>query len=414
MDTKQEHRTYQPGDVIELTLDSVAFGGESIGRHEGCVVFVLGGIEGETISAEVMEVKKNFIRAALREVLNPSPHRVRPECAVYGVCGGCQYQHVDYAHQLILKQNQVRETLERLGGLRDAPVLPAIGSFEPYGYRSRVEFHVRQGAGGFRMGFVETNGRNIVDVAQCPISTPGINQNLLDLRKDLSGAKTVLPGWVKLIKFWDAGDGVHAVWMSPRGEVDLHGKEYICINVCSKKFYVPLLSFFQVNLGLIETLVSSVEASLQLDSQHRLLDAYCGVGLFAITLASRVKSCLGIEADQEAVRYARRNAAENGIVNCAFLDKSVDKVLKHPERYLNEIPDRVILDPTRAGCERRGLETLSALRVERLVYVSCNPATFARDAGILCSRGYRLESVQPIDLFPQTRHCELVASLEIR
>jgi 23S rRNA (uracil1939-C5)-methyltransferase len=400
---------YQTGDLLELSLESVAFGGESIARHEGMVVFVEGGIDGEKVWAEITQVKKSFLRARVKEVLQASPHRIHPACEVYGRCGGCQYQHISYEHQLTLKENQVREVFERIGRFKDVPLLPILASPNPFHYRTRVDFHYDLFKGTEKLGFFDVDGRFVVDLEECPISTQGINTEFGRLREDLKSGALAMPDWVEVVKFWDTRDGVESFFMNTRGQMDLRNIEQIVLKVCGKEFQIHPLSFFQVNTEMIPFLAQTVGAYLDLKGNEFLLDAYGGVGLFAILLAHRVRKCFGIEADKNAVRLARMNAEANGVGNCEFIDKSVEKIMKHPERFFQEIPDRVILDPTRAGCERMVLDALIKMKVPVIVYVSCNPATLARDLEILCSNGYSLDKIQPLDLFPQTKHCEAVA-----
>lgn len=402
---------YHPGDLIELKLDSVAFGGEAVGRVDGLVMFVKGALDGEKVLAEVFEIKKNFVRARLKEVLEPSPHRIEPVCPIYGQCGGCQYQHVEYSYQLKLKEAQVRETLERIGGLKDFQMEPIQPSPHPLHYRSRVDFHVDRKRES--IGFIGVEGRNIVDTVECAISTPAINQAYQEMRDEIRQDIERLPEWVDFIKFWDVSGQVHSVFLGARGEVDLRGREFLMHQVCGRQFKIPLLSFFQVNLSMLDDLVQCVGRFLDLKESDVLLDGFCGVGLFAVSLASQAKQCMGVEADRTAIQYARMNAEENNISNCKFLDKSVEKALKHPERYLEDVPNKVVLDPTRAGCEESMLRSLAEMQVKRIVYVSCNPATLARDLAYLSRNGYHLENVKPFDLFPQTKHCEVIANLTL-
>jgi 23S rRNA (uracil1939-C5)-methyltransferase len=403
---------YHPGDLIEIRLDAVAFGGEAVGRLDHLVVFVQGGIDGERVLVEVLQTKKSYLRAKVREVLESSPNRIDPPCPVFGACGGCQYQHINYEHQLMLKETQVREALERIGRLKDFSLMPIKASPHSFGYRSRVDFHLAEEKERMKIGFIGLDGRNIVDMNECPISSPAINTTFQTMRSEIQQGRLEIPRWVEFIKFWDTAEGVKYYFLNPKGQVDLKGDAFITLEVCGKRFKIPPLSFFQVNLEMIPDLVSCVEEFLDLSGHEFLLDAFCGVGLFAILFASKVRFCAGIESDRGAVEYARINAKENQIQNCEFFDRSVEKILKHPERFLKETPDRVILDPTRAGCEVSILESLSNLKVPRIVYVSCNPTTLARDIAFLNGKGYTLEKVQPLDLFPQTKHCEVVASLK--
>lgn len=407
----QERRQYHPGDLIEVQLDTVAFGGEAVGRLDGLVVFVQGGIDGEKVLAQVLQVKKSYLRAEIKRVLESSSFRADPFCPVFGQCGGCQYQHIEYAHQLALKETQVQDALERIGRLKDFSLKPIKASPHPYGYRSRVDFHLVEEDEGLKIGFVGLDGRNIVDMNECPISSSTINDAFQTMRDEIRQGRLEIPRWVEFIKFWDTSEGPRYYFLNGKGQVDLKGDAFITLEICGKRFRIPPLSFFQVNLEMIPDLVDCVEEFLDLRGDEFLLDGFCGVGLFAILLAPKLRFCVGIESDRSAVEYARINAKENGVQNCEFFDRSVEKILKHPERFLKETPDRVILDPTRAGCEPSILESLSNLKVTRIVYVSCNPTTLARDIAFLNGKGYTLEKVQPLDLFPQTKHCEVVASI---
>jgi 23S rRNA (uracil1939-C5)-methyltransferase len=312
---------------------------------------------------------------------------------------------------LTLKEAQVKEAFERIGRLKELSLKPIKASPSPFNYRSRVDFHLSKREEREKIGFIGLDGRQVVDVSRCPITSSVINDVYQTMREEVRLGRLEIPPWVEFIKFWETLEGVKYYFLNGKGQVDLRGDEFITLSVCEKKFKIPPLSFFQVNLAMIQDLVNCVEEFLDLQGDEFLLDAYCGVGLFAILLAPKVKNCIGIESDISAVEYARINAKENDVQNCEFLDRSVEKILKHPERFFKQAPDRVILDPTRAGCEVSVLNSLVKLNVSRIVYVSCNPTTLARDVAFLNERGYTLEKVQPLDLFPQTKHCEVVASI---
>ncbi|MBI1883131.1 MAG: 23S rRNA (uracil(1939)-C(5))-methyltransferase RlmD [Chlamydiae bacterium] len=404
-------KRYAVSDLIELKVDSVAFGGEAVGRLDGLVVFVDGAIDGEKVQAEIVQVKKKYLKARLLKILEPSPFRVKPPCKVFGECGGCQYQHMDYAHQLSVKEAQVREILERIGRLKNFEMDPIKASPHPYGYRTRVDFHLVNEE-SFKMGFIDQGGRDIVDVEECPISSPAINRSYQNLRDEIRGGRAQLPLWTQEIKFWDVEEGVHYFPLGHEGQVDLQGRSFLKIKIRDRVFQVHPLSFFQVNVEMIPGLVDCVEDFLELEGNEFLLDCYSGVGLFTVFLGARVRRSWGVEWDPEAVRVARINAQINGLRNCEFWQGSTEKFFKKAKATLPEKVDRVILDPTRAGCHKTVLESLIALGVPRMVYVSCNPTTLARDLAFLCQNGYQLERVQPLDLFPQTRHCEVVVSLK--
>lgn len=411
---------YQAGDLIEVQLERVAFGGEAVGRLanppssdlSGLVIFVRGGLDGERVMARITHVKKNLLKADVTEVLTPSAHRVQPLCSVYGQCGGCQYQHIDYAHQLCLKEAQVRDSLERIGRLKDFELEPIAGSPDPFHYRNRVDFHIFQGTQDFKIGFVNQEGRRVIDVEDCPISAEAIVSAYQQVRAKIRQGQFEIPGWAQVIKFWDTAEGPRHFLLNLHGKVPFTENTPLVLNVAGKKFKAHPLSFFQVNLPMIEKMAECVERFLDLRGNEFLFDGYCGVGLFAILLGNKVRSCVGAESDPHAIEYAKLNAQENGVTHCEFWNKSVEKILKHPERFFKEKPDRVILDPTRAGCDPMVLEALVKLEIPKIVYVSCNPTTLARDLGILKDKGYILKKAKPFDLFPQTKHCEVVALIE--
>ncbi len=412
--------SYQAGDLIEVQLDRVAFGGEAVGRLanppsadlSGLVVFVRGGLDGEKVIAEITHIKKNFLKAAVKEVLIASPHRVQPICSVYGRCGGCQYQHVEYSHQLRLKESQVKESLERIGRLSHFEMESIFGSPKEFNYRNRVDFHIFHGQETLKMGFVDEDNRKVLDIESCPISAENINTLFHEIREKNRKGELEIPRWAQVVKCWDTLDGAKSYFLNLHGRVPFTENDPLTLEVCSKKFKVHPLSFFQVNLPVVEEMVRTVERFLDLKGNEFLFDGYCGVGLFAILLASKVKFCVGAEADSHAIDYAKMNAQNNQVSNVEFWNKSVEKILKHPERFFKQTPDCAIIDPTRAGCDPFVLEALAKLKISKLVYVSCNPTTLARDLGFLSEHGYAVKKIRPFDLFPQTKHCEVVAMIK--
>jgi 23S rRNA (uracil1939-C5)-methyltransferase len=317
-------------------------------------------IDGEEVEAQIVEQKHAFDRAELRQVLRSSTQRVEPICPYFGRCGGCDYQHIAYNHQLELKQHQVRELLKRVGGQTDVSVLPMIPSRNAYAYRNRITVHAEQG----RIGFFAKNSRNVVDVERCAIAAPDVNEKLKQLRK--KGLR----------------DGSHRTLR----EKDLP------------------LSFTQTNhvvaFELLEYISTRVEG-------HELLDAYCGSGFFGHALAGRFQKVIGVDWNKYAIASAEAVAEPNEQYICANVADAIPSILR--ERH----PHTVILDPSPDGLENRVAGALTAITPERLIYVSCNPATLARD---LLRLGGRLgvRSVQPFDMFPQTAEIETVAVLDRR
>jgi tRNA/tmRNA/rRNA uracil-C5-methylase (TrmA/RlmC/RlmD family) len=371
------------GQTIEVVVEDLAFGGEGVARVQDFVVFIPLVIPGERVRAEVVEVKKNFARARLIQVLEPSPARVEPRCPYFGDCGGCQYQHIQYERQLELKHKQVTDLLERIGGLTRARVESVAPCPRPYGYRNRIMVRSQWNKLEQRLviGYLGADNRRVVDVEQCPIADDRLNEQLQEARRNpppRGGLKVVLR-------------------LEPEG------------------WEVPPDSFFQTNFHALPLLVEAVRACLREGGAEYLVDAYCGVGFFALSCAGQVKHFLGVEVDLAAVRAARRNAQARGITNGEFFAARTEDLL--PDILLRYAPERtvVILDPPRTGCPAPSLELLRRQQARQIIYISCHPAALARDLNILCAGGvYELVRVRPVDMFPQTQHVECVADLRLR
>ena len=370
----------QIGDRLELTIDDIAFGGEGVGRVNDFVVFVPFVLVGEVVEAGVIEVKKHFARAKLLRVAKPSPHRVEPACRYFGHCGGCQYQHIEYATQLELKQKQIADLFERIGKFSAGLVAAVIPCPRPFGYRNRIMVRSQwnKPEQKLNIGFVRWDGGLVEDIEECRIAEPALNEQLQQVR-------------------------LHP---PPRGGLK------VVLRTAPENWDVPPDSFFQNNLFLLPKLVDTVREFLSAGGARHLVDLYCGVGFFGIELAGAVESFLGVECDQRAIKSARRNAAARQISNGEFMARAVEEVL--PELWERFPPSMttVLLDPPRKGCLPRTLEALRAARPAQVIYVSCHPATMARDLNILCAEGvFELARVQPLDMFPQTQHVECVADL---
>ena len=388
------------GQVVELLLTSWGRLGEAMACHEGQDVFVLGGIPGEKVTAEVIRVRRKYVAARVLKVLEPSPSRVEAPCRYYGDCTGCQWQHVDYSAQLDHKRAKVVDALRRVGNLEGIEVLPTLPCPSQFGYRNHARFTVgRQGD----LGFVNRETRRFVRIDQCMLMHDGIN-GILGQLQDRCGETTQLA----IRAGRDTGDYlVQPAMKNPEITIPTGQKHYL-ESVADREFRVASPSFFQVNIDQTERLIELVRGAVNLSGQEILLDAYTGVGTFAILLAPYVKQVYAIEESSAAVSDARKNAA--GITNVEFLLGKTEEVLSDlPQR-----PDIVILDPPRAGCQPSALEKLMNIGAPRLVYVSCDPETLARDMRVLCSGRYKVDQVQPLDMFPQTHHVECVATLSLQ
>jgi len=371
------------GDPITLTIHDLAFGGEGVGRIDEFVVFVPFVITGETVTAVITEVKKNFARAKLVRVVTPAPERIAPECRYFGACGGCQYQHIDYAAQLRYKHKQIADLFERVGKISPDKVQPVLPCPSPYGYRNRIMIRSQWNGPAKRLviGFIRGDNNFVEDIEECKISEPALNEQIRAVRAN----------------------------PPPKGGIK------VVLRVQPENWAVPESSFFQNNFFLLPKLVETVRAFLQAGGSRHLIDLYCGVGFFGIEAADVVDSFIGVEYDQLAIKAARQNAAVRGIANGEFVTAKVEEVL--PELLKNFSPEKtsVILDPPRKGCWPETLELLRQTRPAQVIYVSCHPATMARDLNILCADGvFELSCVQPLDMFPQTQHVECVADLRRR
>jgi tRNA/tmRNA/rRNA uracil-C5-methylase (TrmA/RlmC/RlmD family) len=371
---------FNVGDKLTLTITDIAFGGKGVGRVDDFVVFVPFVLVGEVVEGEITEVKKNFARAKLLRVVQPSPERVAPACRYFGQCGGCQYQHVEYAAQLRLKRKQIADLFQRLGGFAPARVAPVIPSPSPYGYRNRIMVRSQwnKPEQKLNIGFVRWDCGLVEDIEECKIAGPALNEQIKHVR-------------------------AHP---PPRGGIK------VVLRVPPENWEVPPDSFFQNNYFLLPKLVETVRELLRAGGARRLVDLYCGVGFFGIELADAVESFVGVECDQRAAAAARHNAAARKISNGEFIAAAVEAVLPGLLKQFPPPTTAVLLDPPRKGCLPQTLNLLRGMKPAQVIYISCHPATMARDLNILCGEGvFELARVQPLDLFPQTQHVECVADL---
>lgn len=406
-------------ETITLELDAMAHGGEAIGRHAGRAIFVPYAIPGERVRAEITEDHDRYARARLVEVLSPSPARVDPPCPFFGQgkCGGCQWQHIDTAVQARMKGLVTVDQFERVGKFAAPAVFEPIADEVGWEYRNHALFRVTPEG---RLGFLAARSHEVYPIDDCLIIHPLLSSLLRSL--DMTYPELE---WLEMRVGTATGDLMLLLQAkeeeSPSLEVDfplsivqlrhddavapLIGLDYILERIHEREFRISATSFFQVNSGQAAELVNIVMGALDLQGHEHVLDAYCGVGLFTAFIAEEAAAVTGIEINPPAVVDARHNLA--GVDNVAILAGPVEELLSDVTDRL----DAVVVDPPRAGL---GIEVIDALidrQPERLVYVSCDPATLARDCRRLVNHGYALEWVQPVDLFPQTYHIENVALL---
>jgi len=351
------------GDIIDVTIEKVIFGGDGLARTpHGFVIFVPFSAEGDQLKVRITDRKSHHARGEIVEITQPGPARDNPPCPYYAKCGGCQYQHLTYAEECRLKENQVREAFARVGKLPDAPVLPIIPSPNPYGYRNRITVHAEEG----KIGFRGVNGRELIDIRECLLARPAVNVELEKLRTSRQA----------------------------EGHYSLRDST------------VPRSGFFQANQDLHEALRELIGAALP-EKGGMLLEGYCGGGFFTEIVAGRFQQVIAVDNDPRTLRDAHRL----GLTNVEWRDADVAFVLPEELRALTEATGKetsVLVDPPREGLPLRLAEALCLDQVAHLVYVSCDPATLARDARML-SKSYQLVSVQPIDLFPRTAQIECVS-----
>ena len=404
------------GDKINLTIHDLAFGGEGVGRitvtsderqvtsggnapatttdessslvtcHSSLasfVVFVPFVITGETVEAEITEVKKNFARAKLLRVITPSPERVAPECNYFTNCGGCQYQHISYTAQLGFKHKQISDLFERVGKIPADKIAPVLPCPAPYGYRNRIMIRSQWNGAAKKLvvGFIGVNNKYVEEIEECKIAEPVLNEQIKEVRAN----------------------------PPPKGGIK------VVLRVQPENWEVPRDSFFQNNFFLLPKLVETVQEFLKAGGSRHLIDLYCGVGFFGIEAASVVDSFVGVEYDQLAIAAARKNAASRNITNGEFVAAKVEVILPELLQKFSAEKTAVILDPPRKGCWPETLELLRQPKPAQIIYVSGLPATMARDLNILCADGvFELARVQPLDMCPQTQHVECVADLRRR
>ena len=392
-------RMTQQGDRVTLSLTSWGRLGEAMADFDGHNVFVAGGIPGEKVVAEAVKVHRKYVSAKVVEVLEASADRVEPPCPYYGDCSGCQWQHLSYDAQLKTKREKVTDALQRVGDLVNPPVSEVRPSPNQYGYRNHARFTIsREGA----LGFVNRETRQFVRIDKCMLMHDGVN-NLLEELQDHCGETTQLS--IRAGKY--SGDFlIQPYLVHPDIGVTTGQKKYT-ESIDGVDFLVSSPSFFQVNVDQAAAAAEVVSDHLKLGPEDVLLDAYTGVGTFAILLAPHVKQVIAVEESSAAVADAKQNAGE--LQNVDFVLGRTEDVL----RKLPVTPDVVVLDPPRSGCQPRALESLIAMAPSRVAYVSCDAETLGRDLKILCAGGYRLDEVAPLDMFPQTHHVECVALLSL-
>ncbi|MGH7799740.1 MAG: 23S rRNA (uracil(1939)-C(5))-methyltransferase RlmD [Thermodesulfobacteriota bacterium] len=415
---------------MQVEIEKLTFGGAGMARANGKVVFVKGGLPGDVLKVKITKDKGSYAEASIEEVLRTSPERTQAPCPVFGECGGCQLQHLKYPSQLSAKENILRETLERIGGLRGIEIEPIFPSLEEYSYRNKVTVSTWFQKGRYHLGFHEEGSRKRVPIEGCPIASSIINEAIFRLDKFLSSIDN--PRY-PLVRIHIASDGktahislVPSSGMGPKrlnglrhhikksletGSVSVAGynEEEFEFNQSGLKFYSSPSVFIQSNREINERLVETLVEWSNLKGHERALDLYCGVGNFSLHLAKRAKEVVGVDVSAKAIKLAKKGAEANSITNvifdCSPSELYVEESLKRGDKF-----DLVILDPPREGAKEI-LKALGLISPKKIIYVSCDPPTLARDLKMLTEFGYKLIKIRPFDMFPQTYHIESLALL---
>jgi 23S rRNA (uracil1939-C5)-methyltransferase len=428
------------GEVLSLTIEKLVDRGWGMGRVEGRVVFVPGVCAGELVTARVTALRKGYAEAQVETILQPASDRVHPPCPVVEACGGCQWQHIAYPVQVQSKMEILREDLKRLGGLADPPILPVVAASDPFGYRTRLQLKVDLTGEGPLIGFFGAKSHRIVPVASCLIASPALNEIIARLWEILREPEMRLVSLTEIHLHTALGKGeiqlrymagiepqdraerlmarMEAVHPAVKSQVFYGGKydrwvwrrDYLIEKYGDLAYRISDKAFAQINYEQNVTLMETVRTFAGLTGKEKVLELYCGIGNLGLILGREAKSVLGYDVNRFAIADATHNAKTMRLSRCRFTSRpvhlAVNDINSRKETY-----DVVIVDPPREGIDRETLKGLARLRSPKIVLVSCNPSTLARDLRSLSENGYQVQRIQPIDLFPQTYHLEAVVEL---
>lgn len=458
---------FAKNDVVQVKIEDLGVGGEGIGKVDGYTLFIKDALVGDEVTAKIMKPSKNYAFARLIEIIKPSPYRVEAKCPVARACGGCQIQEMDYNAQLKYKHDKVKNNLMRIGGLTDIEVEPTIGMDEPYHYRNKAQYPVGQDKDGkIIMGFYAGRTHSIIPCEDCIIGDP-INKDILSIIRLFMEEYSIAPyneetgrGLVRHIlirKGYKTGqimvclvingqtlknsevlvdrllhiEGMTSISLNINKEttnvilgsrvIDLYGEGFITDYIGLVKFHISPLSFYQVNPVQTHVLYEKALEYAGLTGKEVVWDLYCGVGTISLFLAKLAKKVYGVEIIPEAIEDARNNAKINNISNAEFFVGKSEEVF--PEFYQNkcltnqcltnkeETADVIVVDPPRKGCDEKLLAAIVKMAPPKVVYVSCDSATLARDLKFMCGNGYEVVKVQPVDMFSHSVHVECVCLL---
>ncbi|MFS0785891.1 23S rRNA (uracil(1939)-C(5))-methyltransferase RlmD [Shouchella sp. 1P09AA] len=448
----------QKNETLTVTIEDLTHDGSGVAKVDGYALFIPQALPGEKAEVKVVKTKKGYGFGRLMNLVEESPHRVEPPCPIFHQCGGCQIQHMDYDAQLHMKQKQVKDVMERIGKLPGVPVHPVVGMDEPWRYRNKSQVPVAFQRGELVAGFYAKRSHHIVDMDECIIQhkeNDHVVQTVKRLAKELripaydeekhngvlrhivarygkttgqvmvvlvtkgkklpgkealiAGIQEAIPGIVSIVH--NINNERTNVIFGKQTDV-LWGETYLYDEINGIRFAISARSFYQVNPDQTNRLYQKALDYAELTGDETVIDAYCGIGTISLFLAQKAKHVYGVEIVPEAITDAKRNAKLNHIDNATFAVGEAEKVI--PWWHAQGISaDVIVVDPPRKGCDEALLKTMLQMKPKRIVYVSCNPATLARDLRVLEDGGYRTKEVTPVDMFPQTNHVECVAVLEV-
>jgi 23S rRNA (uracil1939-C5)-methyltransferase len=384
---------------MEVRVEKLVYGGFGLAHHDGLVLFIPHAAPGDRLLVKPVQEKRGYVIAHIEDILEASPHRRTPVCPHYQDCGGCQLQHLTYEAQLEAKLGFIRESLGRIGGLEWTDEIPPICGQELH-YRLRAQLKVGREGSETRLGYFRAESHDLCAIDSCPLLSERLNMAIPQLlqctAERLEGMKTI-----DLVE----GDGGQ---IASHPTLDGFGSDNVQISVGDISYCIDGQAFFQVNRFLLEEMISAVVSG---ERGQRAVDLYCGAGFFTIPLARSFEHTIGVESNSHAIRLAANNAGRNQLEGVEFSRAPVEDWLKERGSLRGEV-DLVVIDPPRQGLTRKIIRGLGSLCPNRITYVSCNPATLARDLRHLCTEGYTISSIGAIDLFPQTFHIETVAKLQ--
>ena len=401
-----ENIDLNPGDKFEITLGEINDAGDTVSEIHGAPVVVSGGLPGEVVIAEVQKKFPERIAAIVAQVLEPHAERVEVECKYFLACSGCQWQHVSYGHQLHLKRERVQREIDKYEALFGLEVDLTVESEKRLRYRNHGRFTIGKYEDAGQVGYKNAVTRQFVRIEECLLMDQKVNDTIALVQDKMDGQSQMS---IRV------GVNTDSMLVQPKMEIPglelTTGVQHYKEEVRGSCFTVAASSFFQVNTGQLSRAVDEVRELLDLQGSEVMVDAYCGVGVFAVLMSPYVKRVIGIEESASAIEDAGKNM--NGVTNVDFIEGKTEHVMA--DWPLDDDVDVLLLDPPRVGCHPDVLESVKKLKPKKVLMVSCEPAAMARDLDLLCQSGmYKLETLRPVDMFPQTRHVETISMLTLQ